>query len=48
MSTKKVDLLELSDSERMKIIKEAKASLLRQVEEARLYQSFAQISDCKC
>jgi len=47
MSTKKVDLLELSDSERTKIIKEAKACLLQQVEEARLQQSFARIYDCE-
>ncbi|MGD0644322.1 MAG: hypothetical protein ABSA75_05395 [Candidatus Bathyarchaeia archaeon] len=48
MSTKKTNLLELSDSERMRILNEAKMSLLRQVEEARLYQSFTQIPDCKC
>jgi hypothetical protein len=44
MSAKKVNLLELSDPEKARIIKEAKISLLRQVAEARLCRSFAQIT----
>ena len=43
MDTKKSDLLELSDSEKINLIKEAKASLLQQISEERLYREFAQI-----
>jgi hypothetical protein len=38
MSTKKVNLLELSDSEKAIIIREAKTYLHKQVSEARLFR----------
>ena len=43
MNTKKTNLLELSDFEKISLIKEAKASLLEQISEERLYREFAQI-----
>jgi hypothetical protein len=42
MSTKTVNLLELSDSEKTRIIEKAKIILEQQVSEARLFRSFAQ------
>ncbi len=48
MSTRKVNLLELSDTEKARITKEAKISLLRQVSEARLCRTFAQIYNYEC
>ena len=48
MSIKKANLFELSESERINLIKEAKMSLLRQVLEARLFREFAQIYGCNC
>ena len=43
MDTKKPNLLELSDFEKINLIKEAKASLLQQISEERLCREFAQI-----
>ena len=43
MDTKKSNLLELSDFEKISLIKEAKANLLQQISEERLYREFAQI-----
>lgn len=48
MSARKIDLLELSDSEKMSVIREAKNSLLRQVSEERFCREFAQIYSCDC
>jgi len=41
MNPTKVNLLELSDSEKIRIIRDAKNILLQQVSEARLCRSFA-------
>ena len=43
MNPKKTNLLKLSDYKKTKLIKKAKASLLKQVSEERLCREFAQI-----
>lgn len=39
---KKVDLLELSDSKRLLVLQEAKENLRQRMEEAKVWQSFAE------
>jgi hypothetical protein len=47
MNTKKPNLLELSDSEKINLIKEAKTNLVQQVLEERLCREFAQVYSCE-
>lgn len=39
-TSKKIDLLEMSDSEKIKLIMEVKGSLRQKIAEAKLWQSF--------
>lgn len=43
--SKKIDLLEMSESERIKLILEVKESLKQKAVEAKLWQSFVQADD---
>jgi hypothetical protein len=43
METRKVDLLELSDSERDKVLKQAKSYLQQQKEEVKMYKGLTSI-----
>ncbi|MCW4047281.1 MAG: hypothetical protein NWE99_06945 [Candidatus Bathyarchaeota archaeon] len=42
LKPKKVDLLELSDSKRLLVLQEAKENLRQRMEEAKVWQSFAE------